>query len=237
MIKKILITILISTLFLASYAQQKKVLIFSKTARYYHESIPAGIAAIKKLGIENNFGVDETKDSADFNDQKLSAYAAVIFLSPSGNILDTVGKMALKKFIQKGGGFVGIHAASTIEKNWTWYGQLVGGVFTGHPEPQEAVVLVQDKKNNATKHLPLQWKRKDEWYNFRDRPSDLHVLLTVDEKTYKGGNDGAYHPLAWYHEFDGGRSFYTALGHFPEAYQDPLFLKHILAGINYAIKK
>lgn len=214
----------------------KKVLIFSKTARYYHESIPDGIAAIRKLGIGHNFIVDDTIDSSAFNDQNLMKYAAVIFLSPSGNILDSTGKAALQKFIRSGKGFVGIHAASTIEKDWSWYGQLVGGVFTGHPEPQQAIIQVSDKKNKATEHLPRYWTRKDEWYNFRNIQKDLHILLTVDEKTYKGGENGENHPIAWYHEFDGGRAFYTALGHFREHYSDSLFLKHILEGIEYAIK-
>ena len=215
---------------------QKKVLIFSKTARYHHESIDAGIKAIKKLGLVNHFSVDQTIDSCALNENNLKQYAAIIFLSPSGNIIDSAGKQAMQKFIRSGKGFVGIHAASTIEKNWSWYGKLVGGVFTGHPEPQTATLRVEDSSHPATKFFPPSFSRRDEWYNFRDLQRGLHVLLRVDEKSYKGGENGAYHPIAWYHEFEGGRSFYTALGHFPEHYEDPLFLKHLLAGIQYALQ-
>lgn len=110
-------------------------------------------------------------------------------------------------------------------------------MFTNHPEPQEGVINVVDQNDASTKQLPARWKHKDEWYNFRDIQPDLHILLIADESSYKGGANGANHPLAWYHEFDGGRSFYTALGHFPEFYSDPLFTQHILADINYAIGK
>ena len=222
---------------LQSNAQEKtnRVLIFSKTAGYHHASIPAGIAAIMKLGIQDHFLVDTTTNSNYFCDDSLKHYSAVIFLSPSGNILDTAQKTDFKRFIEAGGGFMGIHAASTPEKAWTWYGHLVGAVFVNHPEPQTGNVIVADHQNNATKHLPEQFSWKDEWYNFRDIQPDLHVLLQADESSYKGGTNGKDHPLAWYHEYDGGRSFYTALGHFDEAYTNPLFIKHIEAGILYAI--
>ena len=216
---------------------QKKILIFSKTARYHHESIDAGIKAIQKLGAANHFSVDQTIDSSAINEENLKKYAALIFLSPSGNIIDSAGKAAMQKFIRSGKGFVGIHAASTIEKNWSWYGKLVGGVFTGHPQPQIATLRVEDKSHSATKFFPASWSRRDEWYNFRDLQKNLQVLLTVDEKSYKGGENGTCHPIAWYHDFEGGRSFYTALGHFPEHYDDPLFLKHLLAGIQYAMQE
>jgi len=215
---------------------QKKVLVFSKTARYHHESIDAGIKAIKKLGMENHFSVDQTTDSCALNEKNLKQYAVLIFLSPSGNIIDSAGKAAMQKFMHSGKGFVGIHAASTIEKNWSWYGKLVGGVFTDHPQPQTATLRVEDRNHPASKFFPSSFSRRDEWYNFRDLQKGLQVVLTVDEKSYQGGENGAYHPIAWYHEFEGGRSFYTALGHFPEHYDDPLFLKHLLAGIQYALQ-
>lgn len=213
----------------------KKVLVFSKTAGYHHQSIPAGVKAIQELGRQNNFEVDTTTDSTWFTEPVLKQYAAVVFVSPSGNVFDTAQQADFERYIQAGGGFMGIHAATTVEYNWPWYGKLVGGFFDGHPKPQEATILVKDTSNAATKHLPLQWKRNDEWYNFRNMTDDLTILLTVDETTYTGGKHGAFHPLAWYHNFDGGRAFYTAVGHFPEAYSDPLVLQHILAGIQYAI--
>nr|WP_067055178.1 ThuA domain-containing protein [Mucilaginibacter sp. L294] len=233
----LLIILLIVAGHCISFAQsaKKRVLVFSKTVSYHHASIPAGIAAIKKLGTENDFEVDTTTNSALFNDDNLKKYAAVIFMSPSGNVLDTAAKISFIRYIQAGGGYMGIHAASTTDKNWAWYGKLVGAVFTDHPAPQTGVVVVTDRKNSSTKQLPARWTRKDEWYNFRQVPTDVHVLMTVDERTYKGGKHGGYHPLAWYHEYDGGRSFYTAIGHFSDSYSDTLQLQHLLAGIKYAM--
>jgi type 1 glutamine amidotransferase len=112
---------------------------------------------------------------------------------------------------------------------------LLGATFTNHPAPAPAVFDVVDRENIATRHLPLRWDWRDELYNFRDIQSDIHVILKVDETTYKGGQNGADHPMAWYHEFDGGRAFYTALGHFAEAYSNPVYQEHILGGIKYAM--
>ena len=235
--KNILLLIVLVAFQFTCIAQQnkKRVLVFSKTVTYHHQSISNGILAIQKLGNENNFDVDSTTNSALFNDENLRKYAAVIFLSPSGNVLDTAQKISFIRYIEAGGGYMGIHAASTADKNWAWYGQLVGAVFTDHPKEQKGVVEAADLKDPSTKNLPARWERMDEWYNFRQAPTHVHVLLTVDESTYEGGKHGKYHPLAWYHEFDGGRAFYTAIGHRPESYTDPLYLGHILAGIKYVM--
>lgn len=212
-----------------------RVLVFSKTAGYHHSSIPTGIAAIQKLGSENNFAVDTTTNSGYFVKDSLKNYAAVVFLSTTEDVLNSEQETEFERYIQSGGGFVGVHAATDTEYDWMWYGRLVGAYFNGHPEQQEAVINVVDANNAATKQLPKQWRRKDEWYNFKKLDSGLHVLLTIDEKSYTGGTNGANHPMAWYHEFDGGRAFYTELGHTEESYADPLYLHHLLAGINYAI--
>jgi len=216
-----------------------KVLIFSKTAGYHHNSIATGIIAIQKLGAENKFEVDTTTDAKKFTIEYLKQFKAVIFLSPTGDALNETQQLAFESYIKAGGGFVGVHAATDFEYKWEWYGNLVGAYFGGHPNQQEAVLHVVDHKNKATKHLPETWKRKDEWYNFKWMAKGLHVLLTIDEKSYDAGKTkmGNYHPMAWYHKFDGGRAFYTALGHTNESYADPLFLNHLLGGIKYAIKK
>jgi len=219
------------------FGQQKaaRVLAFSKTTRYYHLSIPAAMRAIMQLGKDNHFEVDTTHDPSVFREANLRKYVAVVFVSPGGDVLDTAQQADFERFIQAGGGYVGIHGATTMEYDWPWYGSLAGAFFDGHPVPQEGVVMVVDSTNAATRHLPRQWKRFDEWYNFKAQASDVHVLLTVDESTYKGGKHGSCHPVAWYHDYDGGRAFYTALGHFDAAYNDPLFLQHLLAGIQYAM--
>ncbi|MEN2487954.1 ThuA domain-containing protein [Flavobacterium sp. B11] len=215
----------------------KQVLIFSKTNGFRHESIPAGIAAIKKLGQENHFIVDATEDSLAINSKNLKQYQAVIFLSASGNVLDKNQKLALQKFIENGNGFVGIHSATNCEPDWSWYTQMIGGIFEGHPEPQNAKLIIVDHEHLSTKHLPAIWERKDEWYNFKYLNPNVNVLIKIDESSYKGGKHGINHPLAWYHDYDGGRVFYTALGHSSESYSDPLFVQHLLGGITYTIDK
>ena len=215
-----------------------KVLIFCKTAGFHHASIAVGIPAIIKLGQENNFDVDTTTNATKFTTDNLKQYAAVIFLSTTGNVLDDEQQKAFEGYIHVGGGYVGVHAASDTEYDWPWYGDLVGAYFKSHPSKQQVATLnVVDRNFIATKHLPAEWKRLDEWYNYKYIAKGLHVLITIDEKTYTGGENGDNHPMSWYHEYDGGRAFYTALGHTDESYADPLYLKHLLGGIKYAIGK
>ena len=234
--KKIILPALILVgLSLTAQQKQSSVLIFSKTNGYRHQSIPAGIAAIKKLGEANKFTVETTEDSLAFTDANLSKYAAVIFLSPTMNVLGEAEQKAFENYIHKGGGFVGIHAATDCEYDWPWYVKMVGASFLSHPQQQVAKIIVKDKNNPSTKHLPAVWERKDEWYNFKNMNPDVHVLLAIDESSYTGGKNGDNHPMAWYHEYDGGRAFYTELGHTDESFSDPLYLQHLLAGIKYAM--
>lgn len=227
-------------------AKDPKVLVFAKAAGFQHGCIPSGIATVFKLGKENKFDVDISVDPADFNDANLKQYAALIFMSTTGEFLkDESQKAALQKYIKNGGGFVGVHAASDAMNKWQWYGDLVGAYFKQHPQGTPLATLnVVDRTSNATKFLPERWERKDEWYAFTYLPKDVHVLIKLDESslpagTYDGRGAGAKmgedHPMAWWHNFDGGRSFYTALGHTDDSYQDPLFIKHLMAGIDYAM--
>lgn len=215
----------------------KRILVFYKTAAYKHLSIPTGITAITKLGKENKFQVDTSSNSTVFDLKNLKNYHAVVFLSTSGDMLDDYQQSQFEQYIRSGGGFVGIHGASAGEYEWPWYGKLVGAVFDGHPVQQNATFKVIDKKHPSTRNFPSEWNMKEELYNFKNINPNIKVLLTVDESSYKGGTNGSFHPMAWYHEFDGGRSFYTALGHADDKYSNPLFLKHILEGIRYAMSK
>jgi cytochrome c len=215
--------------------KEPRVLLFTKTAGFYHASIPAGVKAIMQLGEENHFQVDTTSSADWICEDSLGKYAAVIFLNTTGDLLNNYQEADFQRYIQAGGGYVGIHAASDAEYDWGWYNRLVGGYFNGHPEPQKAILHVIDSTNPSTMHLPRLWERTDEWYNFKKLNPDTHVLLTIDEKSYHGGTNGANHPMAWYHDFDGGRAWYTELGHTDESYSDPNYLKHVLGGIEYAI--
>ncbi|GAA4443890.1 hypothetical protein GCM10023188_45070 [Pontibacter saemangeumensis] len=212
-----------------------RILVFSKTSGYYHESIPDGIAAIQKLGREHNVMVDTTKNAAYFNPDSLQNYKAVVFLSTTMDVLDTVQQAAFEKYIQAGGGFAGIHAAADTEYDWPWYNKLVGAYFLSHPKQQNATVRVKDKNHPSTSHLPDDWELFDELYNYKDINPEVNVLATLDESTYEGGENGENHPIVWYHDYDGGRAFYTGLGHTKESYSDSLFLPHIWGGITYAM--
>jgi type 1 glutamine amidotransferase len=211
------------------------VLVFSKTTGFRHDSIPQGIAAIEALGAEHGFSVDSTEDAGRFTAAELARYRVVVFLCTTGEILDPRQKAAVEGFIRAGGGFAGIHSASDTEYQWAWYGRLVGAYFADHPQIQPATIHIEDSNHPSMKDLPVIWRRTDEWYNFRSNPrGTAHVLAALDETTYSGGKMGYDHPIAWCQEIDGGRSWYTAMGHTVESYAEPLFRLHLLGGIESA---
>jgi cytochrome c len=212
-------------------------LVFTKTTGFRHDSIPTGIAAVQQLGADNNFAVDTTEDATAFNDANLANYDVVIWLSTTGDVLNDTQQAAFERYIQGGGGYAGIHAAADTEYDWPWYGGLVGAWFNSHPANQTATINVSDRSHPSTAHLPAQWERHDEWYNYRTNPrGKVHVLATLDERTYDPGNGamGADHPTTWCQNYDGGRSWYTGGGHTTESYSEPQFLQHILGGIQTA---
>jgi type 1 glutamine amidotransferase len=214
---------------------QFSVLVFTKTAGFRHASIPDGIAALTALGQAHGFLVNSTEDATVFTDDQLATYRVVVFLNTTGDILNADQQAALERFIQSGGGFVGIHSATDTEYGWPWYGQLVGAYFANHPAIQTATIQVLDRTHFSMLPLPERWTRADEWYNFQASPAPtVTVLAEVDESTYTGGTMGVHHPIVWCHEYDGGRAWYTALGHTEESYADALFRAHLLGGILWA---
>ncbi len=222
----------------ATPATPPRVLVFSRTKGWKHTAIPHGMAAIRQLGREHNFAVDTTRDAAYFTDDSLRRYAAVVFNCTTGNVLNAAQQAAFERYIQAGGGYVGIHSAADTEYEWPWYGKLMGAYFANHPanpSDRTASVDVLDKNHPATAGLPGRWERFDEWYSYRSFYPGIKVLMHLDENTYDNGTNGADHPIAWYHEFDGGRAFYTGLGHTPESYREPLFLGHLWGGLQYAM--
>ncbi len=216
---------------------EKRVLVFSKTKGFRHKSIEAGKKALIKLGAEKGFRVDTTENAEYFVEDSLQHYSAVVFLNTTQDVLDHVQQAYFERYIQSGGGFVGVHAAADTEYDWPWYGQLVGAYFESHPKVQEAVVKVNNTEHSTTKFLPREWRRTDEWYNYKNINPNINVLASLDESSYEGGKNGDNHPTSWYHEFDGGRAFYTGGGHTDEAFSEEEFLEHLSAGIEYAIGK
>jgi PKD repeat protein len=234
-----------------------RVLVFSKTAGFRHSSIDEGHAAIEQLGADNNFQVDHTEDATAFRDAILANYEAVVWLSTTGDVLNATQQGAFERYIRAGGGYAGIHAAADTEYDWKWYGRLVGAYFLSHPSgvsPQggrDATVVVEDTTDRSTQGLPApQWNRNDEWYNYKpvnfeetgnvdySPRANVHVLASLDESTYEeaDGSDGVNddHPISWCRKYDGGRSWYTGMGHTEDSYAEANFLKHILGGIEDA---
>lgn len=213
----------------------ERVLVFSKTAGYRHDSIPDGIAAIRELGDAHGFTADATEDGADFTERNLARYDAVVFLSTTGDVLDAEQQSAFEQYVHEGGGYVGVHAAADTEYDWPFYGGLAGAWFDSHPQIQPASVDIEDRAHPATAHLGESWERTDEWYNYRSNPrAQARILASLDEDSYEGGTMEGDHPLAWCQEYEGGRAFYTGAGHTRESYVDDAFRTHLLGGIRYA---
>lgn len=214
-----------------------QVLVFTKTEGFRHKSIEKGVETFQELSDANRFNVVHTEDANLFSNENLKKFNLVVFLNTSGDVLNGKQEQVFKTYINNGGSFMGVHAASDTEFEWSWFGELVGAYFVNHPKKSDATIDVVDRNHPSTKHLQNQWTRFDEWYNFKWTNEDIQVLLNIDETTYEGGKNGEYHPIAWFHEYDGGRSFYTAMGHTETSYSEPKFRRHLLGGILYCLKR
>ena len=234
-LKKFSLIFLIACFFFSCSNKEKKILVFSKTEGFRHTSIESGIEAIKKLGVENKFKVVTTEDAAYFIEDSLKQYSTVLFLNTTGDVLNHVQQADFERYIQAGGGFMGIHSAADTEYDWPWYNKLIGAYFESHPNTQKATLNIVNKNHPSTKTLDSTWIKTDEWYNFKNINPDINVLIQIDENTYEGGKNGENHPISWYHDYDGGRAFYTEMGHTDETYKNLKFLNHINEGIKYCI--
>ena len=246
----LIVLLFIGTALPAMAQKQFKALLVTTTRGWHHESIHAGVLAIQQLGLKHHFQVDLLEDNNGINDNNLANYQVVIFLNTTGDIFNEQEQKAMERFIQSGKGFMGIHSASDTEYDWQWYTQLVGRMFVIHPAIQSARLNVLDAKFPGLEGFANNKQWTDEWYEFGpDKVEGLKTILAVDEQTYHpvvnwgananraavaGKGMGVFHPIAWYHLFDGGRSFYTNLGHMPSDFSDPTYLSHIAAGIIWA---
>lgn len=238
--------VLIATLFITStaIAQQFKVLLFTKTAGFHHKSIHEGVAGMRKLAVRHNFKLEWHEDAGRINERNLTQFDVVVFLNTTGDILNTEQQKAMEKFIQSGKGFVGVHSAADTEYEWPWYTKMVGRMFKIHPAQQTAMLDVVNSNFPGLSRMPKRLMWTDEWYQYgKEKIDGLNYLITVDEKTFDpyakwGDNEGKgmgdFHPIAWYHEYDGGRAFYTGLGHIPAIYSEAIFLDHLYGGIYWA---
>ena len=208
------------------------VLVITETKGWVHDSIESGLKLIQNIGNKNNFNVYHSDNSSVITYKNLKEIKTIIFLNTTEEILNDVEQKVMESFIKSGKGFVGVHAAADTEYNWQWYGKLVGAYYRNHPEVMNGKILTINHK--ITNHLDSEWEIEDEWYNFDYVNYDINILLHLDEDSYIGGEHPDYHPITWYHEYDGGRSFYTGLGHTKEVYDDERFIKLLEKGILYA---
>ncbi len=230
---------------LAARAQnQFEILVFAQPEKWHKDAVPVARESFAMLARHHQFGLTWSEDPTSFDDANLARFAVVVFVNCTGEALNAAQQERFAAYIRGGGNFVAVHAAAATEKRWPWYDELVGRVFRIHPYVQTAVIDVVDRGFPACMHLPERWVWTDEWYEFEaPLQSDHHVVLRVDESTYephkiwpggKADGMGADHPLAWYHSFEGGRVFVTALGHMPELYRDTRYLEHLYGGIYWA---
>ena len=204
------------------------VLVYSRTEGFRHDSIAAGIEAIRQQGRQRGFSVEATENAGMFTDEGLAAHKAIVFLSTTGDVLNSSQQAAFERFIRRGGGFAGVHSAADTEYDWPFYGALLGAYFSGHPDIQNAVIQIEDPSHPSTSGLPRTWMRRDEWYNFQRNPRGVvTVLATLDERTYAGGTMAPDHPIMWSQTYEGGRAWYTAGGHTSESFSEPLFAEHL----------
>jgi cytochrome c len=218
----------------------RSLLLFTKTAQFRHDSIPAAILALQGLAEARSWSVIASDDTKYFTESALEAFDVVVFLSTTGDVLSASEQGAFEAFVRRGGGYVGVHAAADTEYEWGWYGGLVGAYFRAHPPVQAARIIVEDPNHPSSAFLPQEWQRSDEWYGFASNPRGVvNVLLRLDESSYSPAESsmGQDHPIAWYHSYQGGRSFYTALGHTQESYSEPLLLEHLASGIDWAAQR
>lgn len=244
---KIVLSLTISLLTISLSAQKQfRALLFTKTAGWHHESIHEGVDAIRKMADRHVFDVEWHEDPSRFNDNNLAKFDVVIFLNTTGDILNADQQAAMEKFIRAGKGWVGIHSAADTEYDWPWYTKLVGHMFKIHPQIQSAKLKFTQNPFPGLAGFSESQYWTEEWYDYKPATvNDLKYILAVDEKSYapkvqwgeiKSDGMGAFHPIAWYHEYDGGRAFYTGLGHVPAEFSEQALLDHIYAGILYAAK-
>lgn len=207
-----------------------RVLVFSRTVGFRHDSIPVAIDTLQALGAQSGLEVDATEDAASFNDADLSHYAAVVFASTTREVLDPGQQAAFERYVAAGGGFMGVHAAADSGYTWPWYGDLVGAWFARHPEGLQSVRIVFE--DGAGPDGLREWRVTDEIYDYRRNPrAFVQVTASVDPASHPEGRMGDDHPIAWCHRNAGGRAWYTGLGHDTALYADAVFRAQLLRGL------
>ena len=220
-----------------------RLLVYTKNGKgYVHDNIPGSIEAIRALAREHHFSIDASDDPAVFTDDNLKKYTALVFSNTNNAVFDTdAQRVALMRYVQAGGGFVALHSASGTEREWRWFARLLGGAFSCHAPFQKFGVLILDRTHPSVAHLPERWETEDECYylvrmNVNMRILAVNDLSTIQDPKEKPATFGDVFPSVWYQEFDGGRQWYTSLGHRKDDYARPEFRQHLLGGIRSVVR-
>ncbi len=231
------------------------VLVYTKNGKgYVHDNIPSAISCIQKLGKQYGFKVDTSANSSVMTEENLKQYTLLVFPSTNNDVFDTdQQRLAFRRYIEAGGGFVGIHSVTGTERNWKWFKTMLGGTFSWHPKFQKFTVRVIDPSHPSVQGLPKVWEKEDECYFAKELYPGIKTIMAHDITTLNtsdtaqknliiknAGNFSELYPAVWTHDFDGGHTWCTVLGHDKRDYADPVFVKHIFQGISYvagSIKK
>jgi uncharacterized protein len=226
-----------------------KVLVYTKNGKgYVHDNIPDAVASIRKLGKEYGFKVDVSDDPAVFTEEKIKQYTLLLFPSTNNEVFETdAQRLVFRRFIEAGGGFVGLHSVVGTERNWGWFKNMLGGSFVWHPPYQRYKIKVINPAHPSVKGLPLIWEKEDECYFKKEMYPGINVVMAHDLTTLRenerekvrqhAGPFGDLYPAAWYHYYDGGTVWITALGHAKEDYVDPTFIQHMIQGIRFVVSQ
>lgn len=228
-----------------------KVLVYTKNGKgYVHDNIPNAVKAIQKLGSEHGFHVDVSDDPAVMTEANLGQYTFVLFPSTNNDVFDTDSqRVAFRRYIEAGGGMVGLHSVIGTERNWRWFKMMLGGTFVWHPKFQPLEIKVIDKTHPSIAGMPSTWKKEDETYFMKELYPGINVVMAHDLSAMEpnekdsarmaelAANFGDYYPAAWHHNFDGGTIWITTLGHNKKDYEDLVYLNHVFQGMSYVASK
>jgi type 1 glutamine amidotransferase len=226
-----------------------KVLVYTKNGKgYVHENIESSVKALQKLAEEKGFTVIAGNDPAVFTDDNLKQFTILLFANTNNDVFDTdAQRLAFRKYIQSGGGFVGLHSAVGTERNWTWFKMMLGGSFAWHPKFQPLTLKVIDPSHPTAKGLPPIWTKEDECYFMKEMYPGIKVVLVhdltklrkdeEDKIKINSGSFAGYYPAAWYQQFDGGTIWISTLGHAIKDYEDPTHLNHIFQGMHFVASR
>ena len=225
--------------------KNSKVLVYTKNGKgYVHDNIASAVASIKEMGVENHFTVDVSDDPSVFTEANLKNYQFLIFTSTNNDVFDTDNqRVQFRRYIEAGGGFVGVHSVTGTERNWTWFKMMLGETFSWHANFQKFSIKKLDNTHPSMQGVPAIWEREDECYFGKELYPGIKVLMAhqlsslnpsqTDLIQKNAGSYANYFPAVWYQQFDGGNIWVTALGHSKESYQDPVYKNHFLQGIRF----